>query len=103
MFSPLSFFLFFFLSLSVLLFLLSFQENDLLINFASNVLSKCLLGYMQCACYLIQESGKAGHLFFALTILATIIQQTISLCVSLEGCTNDFYADITALGLFSSC
>lgn len=64
-------------------------------------LSKCLQGCMHCSCYLVQKSGKAG--LFSLIIFATIIQQTISLCASPVGCTNDFYADITALELFSSC
>lgn len=103
MLSPLSFFSFFLLSLSVLLFLLSFQENDWLINGANNVLSKCLLVFMHCACYLVQESGKARLFFFALIIVTTIIQQTVSLCVSPVGCSDDFYADITALGHCSSC
>lgn len=61
-FSPLILFIFS-LSLSVLLFLLLLQENDWLINGANNILSKCLQGCMHCACYFIQESGKAGHLF----------------------------------------
>lgn len=102
MLSPLSFFSFFPLSLSVLLFLLSFQENDWLINNANILLFVKVFTRLYALFMLSRSKVWKGWTFFTHN-LCNNYPADYFLCASPVGCTNDFYADITALELFSSC